>query len=100
MTRPVFDPDLVDELDVWVWNAHLGCPPDRLRTTLALERVDADSYFSLAGWAVQTLLSHGARVKGVAPAAEAAHVAAALEQVRGVGCAFARRRGGGGGWLN
>jgi LPS-assembly protein len=28
---------------------------DRLRTTLALERVDRDSYFSLAGWAVQTL---------------------------------------------
>lgn len=28
---------------------------DRLRTTVALERVDADSYFSLAGWAVQTL---------------------------------------------
>lgn len=28
---------------------------DRLRTTLALERIDQDSYFSLAGWAVQTL---------------------------------------------
>ena len=28
---------------------------DRLRTTLALERVDRDSYFSLAGWAVQTM---------------------------------------------
>ena len=28
---------------------------DRLRSTIALERVDADSYFSLAGWAVQTL---------------------------------------------
>lgn len=28
---------------------------DRLRTTFALERVDRDSYFSLAGWAVQTL---------------------------------------------
>ena len=32
---------------------------DRLRTTLALERVDADSYFSLAGWAVQTLRIDG-----------------------------------------
>lgn len=28
---------------------------DRLRTTLSLERVDRDSYFSLAGWAVQTM---------------------------------------------
>ncbi|TCP37364.1 LPS assembly protein LptD [Sphingomonas sp. BK235] len=28
---------------------------DRLRTTFALERIDADSYLSLAGWAVQTL---------------------------------------------
>lgn len=28
---------------------------DRLRSTFALERIDADSYFSLAGWAVQTL---------------------------------------------
>ncbi|MBB3475472.1 LPS assembly protein LptD [Sphingomonas sp. BK345] len=28
---------------------------DRLRTTIALERIDTDSYFSLAGWAVQTL---------------------------------------------
>ena len=28
---------------------------DRLRTTLALERVDRDSYLSIAGWAVQTL---------------------------------------------
>ena len=28
---------------------------DRLRTTLALERIDPNSYFSLAGWAVQTL---------------------------------------------
>ena len=28
---------------------------DRLRTTFALERVDRDSYFSLAGWAVQTM---------------------------------------------
>jgi LPS-assembly protein len=28
---------------------------DRLRSTLALERVDRDSYFSLTGWAVQTL---------------------------------------------
>ncbi len=28
---------------------------DRLRNTLSLERIDADSYFSLSGWAVQTL---------------------------------------------
>ena len=28
---------------------------DRLRSTLNLERIDADSYFSLAGWATQTL---------------------------------------------
>lgn len=28
---------------------------DRLRTTIALERIDPNSYFSLAGWAVQTL---------------------------------------------
>ncbi|ONF95490.1 LPS-assembly protein LptD [Sphingomonas jeddahensis] len=28
---------------------------DRLRTTVALERIDRDSYFSLAGWATQTL---------------------------------------------
>jgi LPS-assembly protein len=28
---------------------------DRLRTTAALERIDQDSYFSLAGWATQTL---------------------------------------------
>jgi LPS-assembly protein len=28
---------------------------DRLRSTFNLERIDADSYFSLAGWAVQTL---------------------------------------------
>jgi LPS-assembly protein len=28
---------------------------DRLRTTVALERVDANSYLSIAGWAVQTL---------------------------------------------
>lgn len=28
---------------------------DRLRTTFALERIDRDSYFSLSGWAVQTL---------------------------------------------
>ena len=32
---------------------------DRLRTTVALERIDADSYFSLAGWAVQTLRING-----------------------------------------
>ncbi len=28
---------------------------DRLRSTTALERIDANSYFSLTGWAVQTL---------------------------------------------
>ncbi len=28
---------------------------DRLRSTFAVERIDADSYFSLAGWATQTL---------------------------------------------
>ncbi len=28
---------------------------DRLRTTLALERIDRDSYLSVAGWAVQTM---------------------------------------------
>lgn len=28
---------------------------DRLRSTFALERIDAESYFSLSGWAVQTL---------------------------------------------
>ncbi|WP_167953239.1 LPS-assembly protein LptD [Sphingomonas jejuensis] len=28
---------------------------DRLRSTINVERIDADSYFSLAGWAVQTL---------------------------------------------
>jgi LPS-assembly protein len=28
---------------------------DRLRTTLSLERIDQDSYLSVAGWAVQTL---------------------------------------------
>jgi LPS-assembly protein len=28
---------------------------NRLRSTINLERIDADSYFSLAGWAVQTL---------------------------------------------
>ncbi|WP_421854146.1 LPS-assembly protein LptD [Novosphingobium sp.] len=30
---------------------------DRLRSTINLERIDANSYFSLAGWAVQTLRS-------------------------------------------
>ncbi|WP_366557169.1 LPS assembly protein LptD [Novosphingobium sp. PASSN1] len=30
---------------------------DRLRSTINLERLDANSYFSLAGWAVQTLRS-------------------------------------------
>ena len=28
---------------------------DRLRSTVELERIDADSYFSMAGWATQTL---------------------------------------------
>ncbi|UVO49206.1 LPS assembly protein LptD [Sphingomonas sp. SUN019] len=28
---------------------------DRLRTTFAVERIDSNSYFSVAGWAVQTL---------------------------------------------
>jgi LPS-assembly protein len=28
---------------------------DRLRSTASLERIDADSYFSISGWAVQTL---------------------------------------------
>ncbi|MGJ3626490.1 LPS assembly protein LptD [Sphingomonas sp. MMS24-JH45] len=28
---------------------------DRLRTNIALERVDRDSYLSIAGWAVQTM---------------------------------------------
>jgi LPS-assembly protein len=28
---------------------------DRLRSTFAIERIDADSYFSFSGWAVQTL---------------------------------------------
>jgi LPS-assembly protein len=28
---------------------------DRLRSTFAIERIDADSYFSFAGWATQTL---------------------------------------------
>ncbi len=28
---------------------------DRLRSTFNIERIDADSYFSIAGWAVQTL---------------------------------------------
>ncbi len=28
---------------------------DRLRTNLAIERIDADSYFAINGWAVQTL---------------------------------------------
>jgi LPS-assembly protein len=30
---------------------------DRLRSTINLERIDQNSYFSLAGWAVQTLRS-------------------------------------------
>ena len=28
---------------------------DRLRSTLSLERIDADSYFALTGWYIQTL---------------------------------------------
>lgn len=38
MTRPpITVPADVDELDVWTWNAHLSCPPKRLRTTLTNE---------------------------------------------------------------
>ncbi len=40
---------------------------DRLRSTFALERIDADSYFSFAGWATQTLRT-GDR-QGLAPIA-------------------------------
>jgi LPS-assembly protein len=40
---------------------------DRLRSTFAVERIAADSYFSLAGWAVQTLRT-GDR-QGLAPIA-------------------------------
>jgi len=40
---------------------------DRLRSTFAAERIDSKSYFSLAGWAVQTLRT-GDR-QGVAPIA-------------------------------
>ena len=40
---------------------------DRLRSTFAVERIDADSYFSFAGWAVQTLRT-GDR-QGLAPIA-------------------------------
>ena len=34
---------------------------DRLRSTVRLERIDTNSYFSLAGWAVQTLRSGDAQ---------------------------------------
>lgn len=40
---------------------------DRLRSTFAAERIDSDSYFSLSGWAVQTLRT-GDR-QGLAPIA-------------------------------
>jgi LPS-assembly protein len=40
---------------------------DRLRSTFAVERIDADSYLSFAGWAVQTLRT-GDR-QGLAPVA-------------------------------
>jgi LPS-assembly protein len=40
---------------------------DRLRSTFAVERIDADSYFSFAGWATQTLRT-GDR-QGLAPIA-------------------------------
>lgn len=42
MTRPVFDPDVVDELDVWTWNAHLSCTPERLRATLTGQALKAE----------------------------------------------------------
>lgn len=45
--RLVTDRTFLRRYDIW--------GGDRLRTTFALERVDQDSYFSLAGWAVQTL---------------------------------------------
>nr|WP_185210069.1 LPS assembly protein LptD [Sphingomonas sp. NBWT7] len=45
--RMVTDRTFLRRYDIW--------GGDRLRTTLALERIDRDSYFSLAGWAVQTL---------------------------------------------
>lgn len=40
---------------------------DRLRSTVNLERIDEDSYFSLAGWAVQTLRADA--VQGLQPVA-------------------------------
>lgn len=45
--RLVTDRTFLRRYDIW--------GGDRLRTTFALERVDQNSYFSLAGWAVQTL---------------------------------------------
>lgn len=45
--RMVTDRTFLRRYDIW--------GADRLRTTFALERIDQDSYFSLAGWAVQTL---------------------------------------------
>ncbi|WBH16550.1 LPS-assembly protein LptD [Sphingomonas radiodurans] len=45
--RLVTDRTFLRRYDIW--------GGDRLRTTVALERVDRDSYFALAGWAVQTL---------------------------------------------
>lgn len=40
---------------------------DRLRSTINLERIDTDSYFSIAGWATQTLRAGG--VQGQQPIA-------------------------------
>ncbi len=40
---------------------------DKLRSTFALERIDRDSYFSLSGWAVQTL--RAGVVQGTIPVA-------------------------------
>ena len=40
---------------------------DRLRSTINLERIDSDSYFSLAGWATQTLRANA--VQGQQPIA-------------------------------
>ena len=45
--RLVTDRTFLRRYDIW--------SGDRLRTTFALERIDRDSYFSLAGWATQTL---------------------------------------------
>jgi LPS-assembly protein len=40
---------------------------DRLRNTFSLERIDADSYFSFSGWAVQTLRTGD--IQGLTPIA-------------------------------